>query len=228
MAFPEDQIATAHRAKRNVVAESFLHHVGIARRGLSGSLQRGLDQAGTIQPCGGLAAPDIRHAQKAFGDGDKILFSQRFQMALMNMLTLPDLHIFAPAIQNRDARIKRQTVLNSRLQIGREENWRHQGGNSCIRSEKWPRLQFENVTDIEIVLGLAPQPGPLFIDGEDLAEQKFAILVRCKGRLNAQGGAANTYGIFHACRVARRIHLAFQMRRRQVRPRRCDPSVGFH
>ena len=72
MAFPENQIAAPDLVAADGMAQRLFHHVGVAGRRHAGGLQRGLDQAGTIQPRRRLAAPDIRHAQKALGHRDKI------------------------------------------------------------------------------------------------------------------------------------------------------------
>ena len=73
MAFPENQIAALDLiAATTAWPRAFsIMSVSRGRRDARG-LQRGLDQAGTIQPLKGLAAPDIGHAQKLFRHGDKI------------------------------------------------------------------------------------------------------------------------------------------------------------
>ena len=76
----------AGASRRNGWPSAFFHHVGVARRGDARRLQRGLDQAGTIQPGKRLAAPDIGHAEKLLRHRDEIgrVFVQRRQMAVMD------------------------------------------------------------------------------------------------------------------------------------------------
>ena len=53
-------------------AERRLLHVAVARRRRSGRRQRGLRQAGAVDPLAGAPAPQIGRLDKALGDGDEI------------------------------------------------------------------------------------------------------------------------------------------------------------
>ena len=53
-------------------AKRALLHVAVARAWHAASRKRDLDKAGTVEPEHGLAAPQIRRADKALRDGDKI------------------------------------------------------------------------------------------------------------------------------------------------------------
>ena len=58
--------------ERQRLAERRLLHVAVARRGDSRRHQRGLRQAGAVDPLAGAPAPQIGRLEKTLGDGDEI------------------------------------------------------------------------------------------------------------------------------------------------------------
>ena len=76
VALPEHEIAAPQMRERVVErqrrAERRLLHVAVARRGDSRRRQRGLRQAGAVDPFAGAPAPQIGRLEKTLGDGDEI------------------------------------------------------------------------------------------------------------------------------------------------------------
>src|SRR3984893_6768427 len=69
---PEDEIAAPARPVRRKLAEGRLLHVGVAWTGEAAGGERDLHEAGAIEAEAGLAAPEIRRAEEALGDGHEI------------------------------------------------------------------------------------------------------------------------------------------------------------
>src|SRR6266700_2948816 len=72
MVIPEHEIATLQLGERHRGAECALLHVAVAWAGHPACRERELQQAGAVETKAGLAAPQIRHAEKPLGDGDEV------------------------------------------------------------------------------------------------------------------------------------------------------------
>jgi len=74
VALPEQEIAAAQvgEVARKCNAERGLLHVAVARARYPAGRERDLEQPRAIEPERGLAAPQIGHVQKRFGDGDRV------------------------------------------------------------------------------------------------------------------------------------------------------------
>src|SRR4029077_7655028 len=75
MAFPEDEVAAPQKPLPGLEdrrAERGFLHVAIARADAARGGERDLDEARAIETERGLAAPQIRHAEKALRHGDEI------------------------------------------------------------------------------------------------------------------------------------------------------------
>ena len=77
MAFPEHKIAAARLRDVDRLAERGFLHVAVARAGDAAGVERNLHEAGAIEPEIGLAAPQIRDPEEAFGDRDEVLLALR-------------------------------------------------------------------------------------------------------------------------------------------------------
>ena len=77
MPLPEDKIAAARLRDVDRLAERGFLHVAVARAGDAAGVERNLHEAGAIEPEIGLAAPQIRDPEEAFGDRDEVLLALR-------------------------------------------------------------------------------------------------------------------------------------------------------
>ncbi|GAB1364977.1 hypothetical protein MASR1M32_42130 [Rhodobacter sp.] len=72
VALPEDQVAALQGCVFGDLLSDGALHVAVAGAGQTGSQKRGLRQARTVDPGGGVAAPDVGRVQEAFGHRHRI------------------------------------------------------------------------------------------------------------------------------------------------------------
>ena len=179
--------------------------------------KRGLDQAGAIQPRHRLAAPDIGHAEKAFGHGDKI--GWRIPEAAPDGDRRHSRHRSgknrrtpAPAAAPRSSAARRWTAA---LICGPGQERRRQApapGGSLRHAGTATGHAHSRHNHREAIWPQA-QPCLLLIDGEKLRRTKVRSAVRHGNRARRACGLwpAQRHEFF-AFDKAFGFHLAFQMR----------------
>ncbi len=183
-----------------------------------------------MKPERGLAAPKIRHAGKAFGDGNEILFhrTQRRKMTRGKMQTRRGYGEVAFALRNRKRAAERQRF--HRRQFDRRPRKRQRAQHRDLvrrRSGRRGERRRRQPADIAVGVQLAPAPAfaVVFIDCYAFALERFGIergIVRwcvSDGRLR-RGDFAQ-----RAIDKARGLDLAFKIFRREISSRGRHPWV---
>ena len=178
VAFPEDQVAVLQAGEAYGFAERGFLHVAVARAGHAASGQRHLDEPRAVQPEAGLAAPEIRCAEKLFGDRDEIRFrgGNRHKMPLRHVAARGGDREACVLAHHRDPRAERQRVGRRQLDRGAGEHQRAQRRDLVGRRR--PRRQQRGgrqPADVAVAGKLAPGPAVLvgLIDGDALAHQRL-------------------------------------------------------
>ncbi len=192
MALPEHEVAAPQMRERVVErqrpAERGLLHVAVARRGDSRRRERGLRQAGAVDPLAGAPAPQIGRLEKTLGDGDEIGLARvdrREMLGVEEEAVAGDGEIAVEA-RDVDERAERQREARRPLDRRPGIGVGAQRGDPVGRRARRPERGRRQIADVAVARELDPAPvAALLVDDDRLAVERLGVERRLGSRARA-------------------------------------------